>query len=156
MRHWKIWSWNTWKNTIWKTTKKKELTGTMMKQRTSQMKQPDSTNHQKIYKKTSVYWKKWLIATRKNWLSLIRGLAAWLSDSDILTSTVTTFKSRLSLIVRVNLVLNRTVVVDSYWHIDNLCASHVQSQSELYYVSWWYYTPVNCWSDWSITSRCYW
>ena len=135
MRHWKIWSWNTWKNTIWKTTKKKELTGTMMKQRTSQMKQPDSTNHQKIYKKTSVCWKKWLIATRKNWLSLIRGLAAWLSDSDILTTTVTTFKSRLSLIAWVNLVLNRTVV-DSDWHIDNLCGRHLQSQSELYHWKW--------------------
>ena len=31
------------------------------------------------------------------------------------------FKKRLSLIVRVNVVLNRTVVVDSDWHFDNLC-----------------------------------
>ena len=30
------------------------------------------------------------------------------------------FKSRLSLIVRVNVVLNRTVVVDSDWRFDNL------------------------------------
>ena len=38
---------------------------------------------------------------------------------------------RLSLIVRVNVVLNRTVVVvDS-----DLCGSHLQSQSELYHVS---------------------
>ena len=50
-------------------------------------------------------------------------------------------KSRLSLIVRVNIVLNRTVV-DSDWRFDNLYGSHLQSQSELYHVSWWYYTPV--------------
>ena len=25
---------------------------------------------------------------------------------------------------------------------DNLCGSHLQSQSELYHVSWWYYTMV--------------
>ena len=47
------------------------------------------------------------------------------------------FKSRLSLIVRVNVILNRTVVVDSDLR---LCGSHLQSQSELYRVSWWYYT----------------
>ena len=41
------------------------------------------------------------------------------------------FKSRLSLIVRVNVVLNRTVVVDSDGRFDNLCGSHLQSQSEL-------------------------
>ena len=52
------------------------------------------------------------------------------------------FKSRLSLIVRVNIVLNRTVVVDSDWRFDNLCGSHLQSQSELCHVSWWYYTLV--------------
>ena len=44
----------------------------------------------------------------------------------------------LSLIVRVNVVLNRTVVVDNDWRFDNLCGSHLQSQSELYHVSWWY------------------
>ena len=49
---------------------------------------------------------------------------------------------RLSLIVRVNVVLNRTVVVDSDWRLDNLCGSHLQSQSELCHVSWWYYTLV--------------
>ena len=52
------------------------------------------------------------------------------------------FKSRLSFIVRVNVVLNRTVVVDSDWRFDNMCGSHLQSQSELYHVSWWYYTLV--------------
>ena len=38
-----------------------------------------------------------------------------------------------SLIVWVGVVLNlnRTVVVDSDWHFDNLCGSHPQSQSEL-------------------------
>ena len=49
---------------------------------------------------------------------------------------------RLSLILRVNVVLNRTVVVDSDWRFDNLCGSHLQSQSELCHVSWWYYTLV--------------
>ena len=53
------------------------------------------------------------------------------------------FKSRLSLILRVNIVLNRIVVVDSDWRFDNLCGSHPQSQSELYHVSWWYYTLVS-------------
>ena len=45
------------------------------------------------------------------------------------------FKSRLSLIVRVNVVLNRTVVVNSDLRLDNLCGSHLQSQSELHHVS---------------------
>ena len=52
------------------------------------------------------------------------------------------FKSRLSLIVQVNVDLNRTVVVDSDWHFKNLCGSHLQSQSESYHVSWWYCTQV--------------
>ena len=52
------------------------------------------------------------------------------------------FNSRLSLIVWVNVVLNRTVVVDGDWRFDNLCSSHLQSQSESYHVSWWYYTLV--------------
>ena len=34
-----------------------------------------------------------------------------------------------SLIVRVNVVLNRTVVVDSDWHFETLCGVHVQSQN---------------------------
>ena len=48
------------------------------------------------------------------------------------------FISRLSLIVRVNVVLNRTVVVDSDWRFDKLCRSHLQSKSEFYHVNWWY------------------
>ena len=41
------------------------------------------------------------------------------------------------MIVRVNEVLTRTVVVvvDSDRGFDNLCGSHLQSQSELYHVS---------------------
>ena len=39
------------------------------------------------------------------------------------------------MIVRVNEVLNRTVVVDIDRGFDNLCGSHLQSQSELYHVS---------------------
>ena len=46
------------------------------------------------------------------------------------------------MIVRVNVVLNRTVVVDSDRRFDNLCGSHLQSQSELYHFSRWYYTLV--------------
>jgi len=38
------------------------------------------------------------------------------------------------MIVRVNVVLNRTVV-DSDWRFDNLRGSHLQSQSVLYHVS---------------------
>ena len=71
---------------------------------------------------------------------------------------------RLSLIVRVNIVLNRTVVVDSDWCFDNLCGSHLQSQSELYHVSWWYYTLVieligqirHCVFGLSVKPWCYW
>ena len=52
--------------------------------------------------------------------------------------------SRLSLIIQVKLLLNtcRTVVVDSDWCSDNLWGSHLLSQSELYLVTWWYYTLV--------------
>ena len=52
------------------------------------------------------------------------------------------FISGLSMIVWVNIVLNRTVVVDRDWGFDNLCSSHLQSQSDLYRVSWWYLTLV--------------
>ena len=52
------------------------------------------------------------------------------------------FKSRLGLIVRVNVGLNSTIVVDSDWRFDNLRGNHLQSQSELYHVSWWYCTRV--------------
>ena len=38
------------------------------------------------------------------------------------------------MIVQVNVVLNRTIVVDSDGRFDNLCISHFQSQSELYHV----------------------
>ena len=54
--------------------------------------------------------------------------------------TLLLFKSRFSLIILANVVLNRTVVVDSDWRF--LWGSHLQSQSELYHVSWWYYTLV--------------
>ena len=35
------------------------------------------------------------------------------------------------MIVRVNVVLNRTVVVDSDRRFDNLCGSHLQSTNDL-------------------------
>ena len=50
------------------------------------------------------------------------------------------FKSRLSLIVPVYVVLNRTVVADSDWCLDNLCGSHLQSIHciiyNLHHVTW--------------------
>ena len=36
------------------------------------------------------------------------------------------FIRRLSIIIRVNIVLNRTVVVDGDWRFNNLCGSHLQ------------------------------
>ena len=43
---------------------------------------------------------------------------------------------RRSMIVRVIIVLNWTVFVDSDWRFDNLCGSHLHwSQGELYHVS---------------------
>ena len=44
--------------------------------------------------------------------------------------------SRLTMIVRVNVILNRTVVGND-WRFDNPCSSHLQSQSELYHAIWW-------------------
>ena len=41
----------------------------------------------------------------------------------------------LYMIVRVNVVPWTGLVVDSGWRFDNLCVSHLQSQSELYHVS---------------------
>ena len=55
------------------------------------------------------------------------------------------YKGELSLIVRVNVVLHGTVVADSDWHFDNLCWSHLQSQSELYH------TPVDGIIRWLLT-----
>ena len=50
--------------------------------------------------------------------------------------------SRWNMIIRVSIILNRTVVVDSDWRFDNLCCSHLQRQSELYYVNWWYFKKI--------------
>ena len=46
------------------------------------------------------------------------------------------------IITIINVVLNMSVVVDSEWRFDNLCGSDLQSQSELYHVSWGYYPLV--------------
>ena len=79
--------------------------------------------------------------------------------------TVLQFIRRLSMIVQVNVVLNRIVVIDSRWRFDNLCSSHLHSQSELYHVSWWYYTLVIDWighlsrnviGGLSVKPWCYW
>ena len=63
----------------------------------------------------------------------------WLiMKSQLIPSTSHHFISRLSMIVQVNVVLNRTIVVDSDWRLDNLCGSHLQSHSEFYHISWRY------------------
>ena len=41
------------------------------------------------------------------------------------------------MIIQVSVDLIKTVIVDSDWRFDNLYGSYLQSQSELYYVSWW-------------------
>ena len=64
------------------------------------------------------------------------------------------FISRLSLIVRVNVVLNRTVVVDSDWRFDITCAVvifRVKVVSRQLMV-----LKSGYWSVLSIKSRCYW
>ena len=70
----------------------------------------------------------------------------------------------LSINARVNVVLNSTVV-DSFWRFNNLCGRHLQSQLELYHVSWWYLTLVidlidklshNVISCVSVKLWCYW
>ena len=48
--------------------------------------------------------------------------------------------SRWSIIVWVTIVLNRTIVDSCYWRFNNLCASHLQRQSELFHISWWLLT----------------
>ena len=45
---------------------------------------------------------------------------------------------KMTMIVRVNVVLNRTVVVTSDWRLNNLCGSSLRGQSEFYHVSWWH------------------
>ena len=67
-----------------------------------------------------------------NSLHYVKGLNLWVH-----------FKSSLILIVRVNVVLNRTVVVNSDWRFDNLCGSQLMVLYSGY------------WSDWSSTSQCY-
>ena len=78
------------------------------------------------------------------WLATLAGTLgiSHVGQSSLSGLIISPFKNRLSLIVRLNVVLNRTVVVDSDLRFDNLCCSHLQSQSELYHVSWWYYTLV--------------
>ena len=88
------------------------------------------------------------------WIKFHKSCENWRADS-VLDNTVLitigleklkikwSIISKLSMIVRVNVVLNRTVVVDSDWRFNNLCGSHLQSQSELYHVSWWYHTLVS-------------
>ena len=43
-----------------------------------------------------------------------------------------------------NVVLNRTVDVESDWRFDNLCGSNLQSQNELYDVNWCYWKLAIC------------
>ena len=68
----------------------------------------------------------------------------------LLLNRTETLATQASMIVLVIVVLNKTVV-DSDWRSDNLCGSHLQSQSELNHVTWWYSTLVI-----SDLMRCYW
>ena len=68
----------------------------------------------------------------------------------LLLNRTATLAMQASMIVLVIVVLNNTVV-DSDWRSDNLCGSHLQSQSELNHVTWWYSTLVI-----SDLMRCYW
>ena len=68
----------------------------------------------------------------------------------LLLNRTATLAMQASMIVLVIVVLNNTVV-DSDWRSDNLCDSHLQSQSELNHVTWWYSTLVI-----SDLMRCYW
>ena len=67
------------------------------------------------------------------------------------------FISGWNMIVRMNVVLNRTVtvVVDSDWGFDNLWGSHLQSQKRVVYLQLMVLNS-GYWPDWSIKSRCYW
>ena len=72
--------------------------------------------------------------------------------------------SKLSMIVWVNVVLNRTVVVDSDWHFNNLCSSHLQGQSEFSVSRQLMVLNSGYWPDWSLNvigrlsvkPCCYW
>ena len=62
--------------------------------------------------------------------------------------------SRLSMIVRVNVVLNRTVVVDSDWRFNNLCSKSSSGSNWVQCI-----TSVDGIKLWLLTrlkSRCYW
>ena len=64
-----------------------------------------------------------------------------------------TFIRRLSMIAWVNIVLNRTVVVDNDWCFDNQWGSNLPSQSELHDISWWYYILCgSCIIQWIVSS----
>ena len=74
--------------------------------------------------------------------------------------------SRLSMIsiVWVNVVLNRTVVVDSDWRFNNMCSSHLQGQSEFSVSRQLMVLNSGYWPDWSrdvigrlsVKPCCYW
>ena len=72
--------------------------------------------------------------------------------------------SKLSMIVWGNVVLNRTVVVDSDWRFNNLCSSHLQGQSEFSVSRQLMVLNCSYWPDWSrdvigrlsVKPCCYW
>ena len=70
-----------------------------------------------------------LLLGAHSWTTLIHHTIPKYHPGMVLLLLSSSLKNRLSLIVRVNVVLNRTVVVDSDWRFDNLCGSHLQSQT---------------------------
>ena len=80
--------------------------------------------------------------------AICKGGIRQLGDKGIIDGTAH-FISRLSMIVLVNVVLNRTFVVDSHWRFDNPCGSHLQSQSESYHVRLMVLNS-GYWAVWSI------
>ena len=74
----------------------------------------------------------WTLYAKSSWENISNGgKTRWLRGGKKRDNMPVCQKYRLSLIVRVNVVLNRSVVVDSDWRFDNLYGSHLQGQSEL-------------------------
>ena len=95
------------------------------------------------------WWKFWWV--NKNLCQVIQLVSPWrncvhdLQASNTLKTTKEKhFISTWNVIVWVS-VLQKRIVVDSDRHFDNLWGSHLQNQSELYHVSWWYLFFLPLW-----------
>ena len=95
------------------------------------------------------WWKFWWV--NKNLCQVIQLVSPWrncvydLQASNTLkTRKEKHFISRWNVIVCISVAPDR-IVVDSDWRFDNLWGSHLQNQSELYHVSWWYLFFLPLW-----------